>query len=234
MNVDPCVSVIIPVFNEEKTLHKIVEKVLKQSCVQEVIIIDDCSYDDTLHVAQEIARSDNRICVCHHKINKGKGGAIHTGIPMCRANFVLIQDADLEYDPCEYPELLQPLLDDKADVVFGSRFLTTKSHRVLYYWHSVGNRFLTWITSMVSNLNLSDMETCYKVFRREIIQSIDLKEKRFGFEPEVTIKVARKNVRIYEVGISYAGRTYKEGKKINAKDGFRALWCITKYGLLTK
>lgn len=231
---EPCVSVIIPVFNEENTIKTILLRVLNQPCVQEVVIVDDCSSDHTLQNIEEMAHKDKRICLCHHEVNQGKGAAIQTAIPLCRSKYVLIQDADLEYDPNDYIELLQPLIDDKADVVFGSRFLTTKSHRVLYYWHSVGNRFLTWVTSMVSNLNLSDMETCYKVFRREIIQSLELKENRFGFEPEVTLKLARKKVRIYEVGISYAGRTYGEGKKINARDGFWAVWCIFKYGLLVK
>jgi glycosyltransferase involved in cell wall biosynthesis len=234
VKIDPCVSVIVPVFNEEKTIEYVLNKILCQSCVQEVIVVNDCSGDQTFQKVQELALVHSQISLVNHLSNMGKGAAIRTAIPLCKAKFVLIQDADLEYDPNEYDVLLQPLLEDKADVVFGSRFLTTRSHRVLYYWHSIGNRFLTWVTSMVTDLNLSDMETCYKVFRREIIQRLILKENRFGFEPEVTIKTARENVRIFEVGISYAGRTYKEGKKVKAKDGFWAIWCIAKYGLLTK
>jgi glycosyltransferase involved in cell wall biosynthesis len=234
-SIEPCVSVIIPVFNEENTVQAVLTKVLQQSCVQEIIIVDDHSRDGTCEKIFEMAQNDPRICFFQHAVNTGKGAAIHTAIPHCKAKYILVQDADLEYDPCEYDVLLGPLLDEKADVVFGSRFLTTHSHRVLYYWHSVGNRFLTWITSMIADLNLSDMETCYKVFRREILQSLELKEKRFGFEPEVTLKIARqKNLRIYEVGISYSGRTYKEGKKISAKDGFRAVWCLFKYGILMR
>ncbi|HVN55063.1 MAG TPA: glycosyltransferase family 2 protein [Anaerolineaceae bacterium] len=231
---EPCASVIIPVFNEENTVQAIIKRVLAQPCVQEILVVDDHSRDSTYERIKEAARLDDRICVFHHEVNQGKGAAIRTAIPHCKSKYVIIQDADLEYDPNEYAELLEPLLQEKADVVFGSRFLTTRSHRVLYYWHSVGNRFLTWLASMIADLNLSDMETCYKVFRREILQSLELREDRFGFEPEVTMKIAHKNWRIYEVGISYAGRTYKEGKKINAKDGFRAVWCILKYGIFNK
>jgi glycosyltransferase involved in cell wall biosynthesis len=234
VNIEPCVSVIVPVYNEEKTIETILDKILRQAYVQEIIVVDDCSRDQTFQKVQELVLVQGQIRLVKHPTNMGKGAAIRTAIPLCKARFVLIQDADLEYDPNEYGGLLQPLLDEKADVVFGSRFLTTRSHRVLYYWHSIGNRFLTWITSMVTDLNLSDMETCYKVFRREILQSLDLKENRFGFEPEVTIKTAREKVRIFEVGISYAGRTYKEGKKVKAKDGFWAIWCIVKYGLFTR
>jgi glycosyltransferase involved in cell wall biosynthesis len=234
VNIESCVSVIVPVYNEDKTIEAILNKILRQPCVQEVIVVDDCSGDQTFQKAQELARDQSRICLVRHETNRGKGAAIRTAIPLCKADFVLIQDADLEYDPNDYSDLLKPLLEEKADVVFGSRFLTTRSHRVLYYWHSIGNRFLTWITSMVTDLNLSDMETCYKVFRREIIQKLDLQENRFGFEPEVTIKTAREKARIFEVGISYAGRTYMEGKKIKAKDGFWAIWCIAKYGLLMR
>jgi glycosyltransferase involved in cell wall biosynthesis len=232
--IEPCVSVIVPVYNEEKTIGEILHKILGQSCVQEVIVVDDCSGDQSSQKVQEAAQAHNQIRLVRHESNRGKGAAIRSAIPLCKAEYVLIQDADLEYDPNEYADLLQPMLEGKADVVFGSRFLTTRSHRVLYYWHSIGNRFLTWITSMVTDLNLSDMETCYKVFRREIIQKLDLKENRFGFEPEVTIKTAREKARIFEVGISYAGRTYEEGKKIKAKDGFWAIWCIAKYGLLMR
>jgi glycosyltransferase involved in cell wall biosynthesis len=232
VNIEPCVSVIVPAYNEEKTIEAILDQILHQSCVQEIIVVDDCSGDQSSQKVQELARVHNQIRSVRHEINRGKGAAIRSAIPLCKAEYVLIQDADLEYDPNEYTVLLQPLLEGKADVVYGSRFLTTRSHRILYYWHSIGNRFLTWITSMVTDLNLSDMETCYKVFRREMLQSLDLKENRFGFEPEVTIKLAREKARFYEVGISYAGRTYMEGKKIKAQDGFRAIWCIVKYGLL--
>ena len=234
MKIEPCVTVIVPVYNEEKTIGEILHKILGQSCVQEVVVVDDCSGDRTFQKVQELALVQSQINLISHKTNQGKGAAIRTAIPLCKAEYVLIQDADLEYDPNEYADLLQPLLEGKADVVYGSRFLTTHSHRTLYYWHSLGNQFLTWLTSLVTDMNLSDMETGYKVFRREIIQKLDLKENRFGFEPEVTIKLAREKARFYEVGISYAGRTYSEGKKIKARDGLRAIWCIVKYGLLRR
>jgi glycosyltransferase involved in cell wall biosynthesis len=234
MTLEPCISVIVPSYNEENTIGLVLQKILRQSCVQEIIVVDDCSGDQTFQKVQELARVHNRIHLARHESNRGKGAAIRTAIPICKAKFVLIQDADLEYNPDEYADLLQPLLEEKADVVFGSRFLTTRSHRTLYYWHSLGNRFLTCLTSLVTDMNLSDMETGYKVFRREIIQKLDLKENRFGFEPEVTIKAAREKARIYEVGISYAGRTYAEGKKIKARDGLEAIWCIVKYGLLRR
>jgi glycosyltransferase involved in cell wall biosynthesis len=234
VNIEPCVSVIVPVYNEENTIGDILGKILRQSCVQEVIVVDDCSGDQSSQKVQELARVHDQIRLVRHESNRGKGAAIRSAIPLCKARFVLIQDADLEYNPTEYSDLLQPLLDGKADVVYGSRFLTTHSHRTLYYWHSLGNRFLTCLTSLVTDMNLSDMETGYKVFRREILQKLELKENRFGFEPEVTIKTAREKARIYEVGISYAGRTYSEGKKIKAGDGLWAIWCIVKYGLLKR
>ena len=228
---EPCLSVIIPCYNEENTLACILQRVLVQPFDMEVIVVDDGSTDETPSILAQIAAQDARIRVLRHKSNRGKGAAIRTAIPLCRGRLVLIQDADLEYAPEDYAVLLEPLAFSRADMVLGSRFVTTRARRVLYYWHSVANRLLTWLSNMVANINLTDMETCYKVFRREVIQAIDLKESGFGFEPEVTIKVARMGCRIYEVGISYSGRTYQEGKKIRAKDGVWALWCILKYGL---
>jgi glycosyltransferase involved in cell wall biosynthesis len=224
----PCVSVVMPVYNEAATVAEIVHVVLDQPCVAELIIVDDASSDGTWETLQRLA-PDSRVRTIRHDVNRGKGAALRTGLSHATADMVLIQDADLEYDPGEYPVLIQPILGNRADVVFGSRFNGSGAHRVLYYWHSLGNRFLTTVSNMATNLNLSDMETCYKVFRREIIQSIRIQEDRFGFEPEITAKVARAGVRIYEVPISYYGRTYAEGKKINWRDGVRALLCILKY-----
>lgn len=229
---EPCVSVVMPVYNEAATVHEIISLVLKQPCVQELIITDDCSKDDTWNVLKKIAESDARIKVFHHEVNQGKGAALRTGISKAASKIVLIQDADLEYDPYEYETLIGPILAGKADVVFGSRFAGVGAHRVLYFWHSVGNKFLTMLSNMATNLNLTDMETCYKVFKREIIQQIAIEENRFGFEPEITAKVARLKARIYEVPISYYGRTYEEGKKIGWRDGFSALRCIFRYNFL--
>lgn len=226
-----CLSVVMPVFNEESTVSSIISAVLEQELVAELICVDDCSGDGTLAVLRKIAEGDPRIKVHAHAENRGKGAAVRTGIAQAAFPIVIIQDADLEYDPSEYPKILRPILDGRADVVFGSRFIGSEAHRVLYYWHSVGNKFLTLLSNMFTNLNLTDMETCYKAFRREIIQSVEIEEDRFGLEPELTAKLARKNVRIYEVAVSYHGRTYAEGKKIGWRDGFRALWCIVKYGL---
>ena len=223
----------MPVYNEAATVQNVIEVVLKQSCVQELIVVDDCSRDGSWEVLQKITQAMPRVKIFHHDVNQGKGAALRTGITQASSRLVLIQDADLEYDPFEYETLIGPILADKADVVFGSRFAGAGAHRVLYYWHSVGNKFLTMLSNMATNLNLTDMETCYKVFRREIIQKIKIEENRFGFEPEITAKVSHMDVRIYEVPISYYGRTYAEGKKINWKDGFRALWCILKYNLLS-
>jgi len=223
---------VMPVYNEAATVRKVLEIVLAQRPVQELIVVDDCSTDGTREVLSDFAKANERIRLIRHDQNQGKGAALATGIAHAKAPVVIIQDADLEYDPTEYHHLLKPILSGKADVVFGSRFTGSGEHRVLYFWHSVGNRLLTMLSNMATNLNLSDMETCYKVFRREVLEKIRLEEKRFGFEPEITAKVSKLGVRIYEVPISYHGRTYAEGKKINWKDGVRALWCILKYNLL--
>jgi glycosyltransferase involved in cell wall biosynthesis len=224
-------SVIIPVYNEKNTIKAIVSRVesvkLPDRIEMEVILIDDGSTDGSWEILEGM-RGDSRV-ILRHERNRGKGAALRTGIACSKGDIVLIQDADLEYNPREYPRLLAPILDGRADVVYGSRFVGGDSHRVLYFWHSIGNRFLTLLSNMFTNINLTDMETCYKVFRGEIIRSIPIKENRFGFEPEITSKVARFGCRIYEVGISYSGRTYAEGKKIRWKDGVRALWCILKY-----
>lgn len=225
-------SVLIPAFNESATIEKVIAAVNAQPEVAEIIVVDDCSTDDTPAILAKIAESDPKLKFYRHEMNQGKGAALRTAIQHASACLVIIQDADLEYDPSEYPILLKPILDGKADVVFGSRFIGSQAHRVLYFWHSVGNKFLTILSNMFTNLNLTDMETCYKVFRREIIQSVTIEENRFGFEPEIVSKVSRlKNIRIYEVAISYHGRTYAEGKKIGWKDGLSAIRCIIKYGL---
>jgi glycosyltransferase involved in cell wall biosynthesis len=223
---EPDVSIVIPVFNEEKRVRAAIERVLPLSFVKEIIIVDDGSTDGSLAVLSEI--KDPRLRVFESAVNQGKGAALRKGFAQATAPFVAVHDADLEYDPAEIERLLVPLRDVRADVVFGSRFIGSGEHRVLYYWHSVGNRFLTTFSNMVTNLNLTDMETCTKVFRREVIQSVKLTEDRFGFEPEITAIVARRGDRIYEVGISYSGRTYAEGKKISWRDGVRAIWVIGK------
>ena len=226
-----CLGVVIPVYNEEKTLHLIVEKVLARPEVAELVIVNDCSKDGTWQTMQDLAKTDERIRIFTHEVNQGKGAALRTGFQHVKSDIVIIQDADLEYDPDEYPKLLAPIIAGRADVVFGSRFLGSGMHRVLYFWHSVGNQFLTLMSNMFTNLNLTDMETCYKVFRREVLEKITIEENRFGFEPEITAKVAKLRVPIYEVSISYYGRTYEEGKKIGWRDGVRAIWCILKYSL---
>jgi len=235
------VSVIIPAYNEAKTIHLILNKVrdveLINNLEKEIIIVDDCSSDDTVGAVEDYQskNSELNIRLLKHTVNSGKGAALHTGIAGATGKYVLIQDADLEYDPFEYNDLLLPLEEGVADVVYGSRFMGGKPHRILFFWHTIGNKFLTLLSNAFTNLNLTDMETCYKVFRRDIIQSLRLKEKRFGFEPEVTAKISRlPGIRIYEIGISYYGRTYEDGKKIGWKDGFRALWCILKYNTWSK
>jgi glycosyltransferase involved in cell wall biosynthesis len=224
-------SVVIPAYNEIKTLEEIVSRVEAVPVRTEIIVVDDCSSDGTRDLIEKLA-NDGRVVARMHEKNQGKGAALRTGIQAATGDFVVVQDADLEYDPSEYPKLLQPLVDGKADVVFGSRFSGGESHRVLYFWHSLGNQFLTLASNAFTDLNLTDMETCYKIFRREVIQSIPIEENRFGFEPEITAKVAKAGCRVFEVGISYSGRTYAEGKKIGWKDGVRAMWCILKYNVL--
>lgn len=226
-----CLSVIVPCFNEALTVKEILLRVLASPYLAEVIVVDDGSEDGTVSAVSSI--EDPRLRLLLQGSNQGKGAAIRRGFKEARADFVLIQDADLEYDPADYSVLLGPLLDGKADVVYGSRFISDRPHRVLYFWHSVGNRILTTISNAFTNLNLTDMETCYKAFRREVVQGLNLREDRFGIEPEITAKVARARWRIYEVGISYSGRTYAEGKKIGWRDGIWAAWCVVRYSLTT-
>jgi glycosyltransferase involved in cell wall biosynthesis len=225
--VRPCLSVVIPCYNEEATIEALINLVLDSPWVAEIIVVDDGSKDRSREILATV--NDPKVRVVLHDVNKGKGAALRTGFQHATSEFVIVQDADLEYDPSEYPLVLEPLLDDRADVVFGSRFLSGRPHRVLYFWHSLGNKFLTLMSNMFTDLNLTDMETCYKCFRREVIQSITIEEDRFGFEPEITAKLAKSRVRIYEVGISYSGRTYDEGKKIGWRDGVRAVYCIVLY-----
>jgi glycosyltransferase involved in cell wall biosynthesis len=222
-------SVVMPVYNELRTLRSVIERVLSVPLELEILCVDDGSKDGSRDVLADLQKQHRQIRVFLQPENRGKGAALRRGIAEAVGDFVIIQDADLEYDPSDYPALLEPLVQGKADVVYGSRFLGAAPHRVLYFWHSVGNRALTLLSNCLTNINLTDMETCYKAFRREVLQAIPLEENRFGFEPEITMKVAKRRLRIYEVGISYWGRTYEEGKKINWKDGVWAVWCLLKY-----
>ncbi|NBB31675.1 glycosyltransferase family 2 protein [Cellulophaga sp. BC115SP] len=232
-------SVVIPAYNEEKTIKSVLTKLstveLIENIQMELLVVNDCSKDNTEKEVDSFIKENPSVDIKYfkHEVNKGKGAALHTGIKNATGQYLIVQDADLEYDPQEFNILIKPITDGHADIVYGSRFMGGNAHRILFFWHTIGNKLLTFLSNMFSNLNLTDMETCYKLFRTDLIQSLALKENRFGFEPEVTAKISKiKGIRIYEVGVSYYGRTYEEGKKINWKDGFRALYCIVKYGLM--
>lgn len=234
-------SIIVPAYNEAETIHRILDKLNEVQLIgeteKEIVVVNDCSKDDTESVIKKYVVDHPNVPISYykHEVNMGKGAALHTGFRKATGDYIVVQDADLEYDPQEFNLLLKPVLGGFADVVYGSRFMGGNPHRILFFWHTIGNKFLTFLSNMFTNLNLTDMETCYKLFRADLLKSLDLREKRFGFEPEVTAKVAKvKGVRIYEVGISYYGRTYEEGKKIGWKDGFRAIYCILKYNLFSK
>ncbi|MBL8139602.1 MAG: glycosyltransferase family 2 protein [Acidobacteria bacterium] len=224
-------TLVIPVYNEAATIAALIDRVRQVPVDKEIVVVDDCSRDGTRDVLKQLPPSDD-LRVLFHEVNQGKGAALRTGFRSATGDVVVVQDADLEYDPMDLPKLMAPIADGRADVVYGSRFSGGECHRVLYFWHSIGNSVLTLLSNMCTDLNLTDMETCYKMFRREVIQAITVEEDRFGFEPEVTAKIAKMRLRIYEVGISYSGRTYEQGKKIGWKDGVRAVWCILKYNLL--
>ncbi len=230
-------SVVMPVYNEQNFVDEIVQKVIKQRIdgidQMEVVIVDDCSIDGTTEIIKELAKRHSQVKALFHERNQGKGAALRTGFKAATGDIVIVQDGDLEYDPREYPKLVKLIVEGRADVVYGSRFMGASEHRVLFFWHMVGNKFLTLLSNMFTNLNLTDIETCYKVFKKDILEKIRLQENRFGFEPEITAKIAKLNCRIYEVGISYYGRTYAQGKKIGWRDGVQTLWCILRYNLFS-
>lgn len=231
---DPCVSVVMPAYNEEATIARAIERVGAQPCVRELVVVDDGSRDRTGEILASLAAKDSRVRPLRHAANQGKGAAVRTGFAHATSPIVLVQDADLEYDPADYPALIAPILEGDADVVYGSRFIGSNAHRVLFFWHYVANRLLTTISNAFTNLNLTDMETCFKAFRLEVLRRVQLEEPRFGFDPEITAKIARLRVRIYEVAVSYRGRTYDEGKKITWRDGISVLRCILKYNLFRR